>query len=746
MTDKPPTGQARPPPTEAPAQLHLPSATIRQPEHAMAEELRTYQAELEMQNLMLSETNNALVNLHAHYEILFTRLPLAALVINEQGQIQEANTKAKSLLHLRDLAHNHPSVYRFLAEHDDVSLSSSLAHTAHSGQSSLTDVRLKTLHQAAHPFQAHIYPLHNELRDERQYVVLLVDRTTETALAHEQAKVAQSEARFRMAQQASGFGVWHWHIPQNLIVWDAHCGEMLGFPAQDTVLTFEDWCARIHPDDLPAAQATVQKQLQEGEPFVIAMRYCTADGGWLWTEGRGQVTEWDDAGQPTRMAGTHINIQPQRTAQARADELLNRFNKISAHVPGLLYQFQAFPDGRIAFPFATAGMQKIYGFAPEAVREDASPVLSRVDPQDLDEVVATIEASQSQLTPWYCQYRVNLPGKPTQWLEGEAGPEALHDGSVLWHGYIHDITAQKRLQDEVQEERQRLSNIIWGTGVGTWEWNVQTGETRFNERWAGMLGHTLAELAPISIQTWMQLIHPDDLTASAQALDRHFKGETDDYDCEIRMRHKDGHWVWVQDRGRIITRTAEGLPEWMAGTHLDITARKTAELKLSQMAHHDSLTGLPRRSLLADRLQLAMSQTRRRQNRIAVAFIDLDGFKCINDVHGHAAGDFLLVQLARRMQSLLRAGDTVARVGGDEFVMILADLHETDESLPQIQRLLAALSSPVDHQGVALQVSASIGVVFYPSDPDMTHEELLKRADQAMYMAKQRGKNGYCIA
>lgn len=137
-----------------------------------------------------------------------------------------------------------------------------------------------------------------------------------------------------------------------------------------------------------------------------------------------------------------------------------------------------------------------------------------------------------------------------------------------------------RLAAQLDAERVRLLGIVEGTGAATWEWNVQTGAAVFNERWAQMLGYTLAELAPISIDTWTRLTHPDDLDASNTLLQKHFSGESELYQCEARMRHRDGHWVWVLDRGRVITRTADGAPILMYGTHQDITERKHMELEL----------------------------------------------------------------------------------------------------------------------------------------------------------------------
>ena len=133
-------------------------------------------------------------------------------------------------------------------------------------------------------------------------------------------------------------------------------------------------------------------------------------------------------------------------------------------------------------------------------------------------------------------------------------------------------------------EQGRLEAILEGTGAGTWEWNVETGETRFNARWAEIIGYTLEELAPISIQTWIDHAHPEDLARSGALLERHFAGELPAYECEARMRHRDGHWVWVLDRGRLFSRTAEGKPEWMFGTHLDITER-VEQRRALELAH-----------------------------------------------------------------------------------------------------------------------------------------------------------------
>ncbi len=175
----------------------------------------------------------------------------------------------------------------------------------------------------------------------------------------------------------------------------------------------------------------------------------------------------------------------------------------------------------------------------------------------------------------------------------------------------------------------------------------------------------------------------------------------------------------------------------------DITQLKEHENKLEHIAHYDALTNLPNRILLADRMRQGIIQAKRHSRLLAVVFLDLDGFKAINDKYGHEAGDQLLIAAADRMKLVLREGDTLARIGGDEFVAVLLDLASEAASVPLLKRLLAAAAQPLQFSNISLKVSASLGATFYPQVEDIAEDQLLRQADQAMYLAKQGGKNCY---
>jgi diguanylate cyclase (GGDEF)-like protein len=177
----------------------------------------------------------------------------------------------------------------------------------------------------------------------------------------------------------------------------------------------------------------------------------------------------------------------------------------------------------------------------------------------------------------------------------------------------------------------------------------------------------------------------------------------------------------------------------------DITQLKSHQQQLEHVAYHDALTGLPNRTLLADRLQLAIARAGRHQHRLAVAYVDLDGFKAVNDTHGHDQGDALLIAVAQRMRGALRGEDTLARIGGDEFVAVLGDLEDESAIETPLQRLLAAASEPVRLTAGEARVSASLGVAFYPQGEPTDPDQLLRQADHALYQAKLAGKNRYHV-
>lgn len=317
-------------------------------------------------------------------------------------------------------------------------------------------------------------------------------------------------------------------------------------------------------------------------------------------------------------------------------------------------------------------------------------------------------------------------------------PEPGEDGSP--HGFlevVEDVTEQRALEARLQ----MLAGVFTHAREGITITDLDGTIVEVNDAFTRITGYPREEVVGRN---------PRVLKSGQQG--REF------YAAMWRDLTEKGHWygeIWNRRKdgafyAEFLTITAvcdqNGVPQHYMALFSDITAQKEHARQLEHIAHYDALTDLPNRVLLADRMHQAMAQARRRGQLLAVAYLDLDGFKAVNDVHGHEVGDQLLVVVAGRIQHALRESDTAARLGGDEFVALLVDLEGVNACVPVLTRLLAAASQPVHVGDLVLQVSASVGVTFYPQgDEDVVADQLLRQADQAMYQAKLAGKNRYHI-
>ena len=256
-----------------------------------------------------------------------------------------------------------------------------------------------------------------------------------------------------------------------------------------------------------------------------------------------------------------------------------------------------------------------------------------------------------------------------------------------------------------------------------------------------MLGYTSEELRTRSL---FDLSEGPAREAARQFLAERLADHSHTLSPEIEKPYlrKDGSTLWVCEALSVV-RGAGGTPDLLVAVVQDITARKNLEARLAHDARHDALTGLPNRLLFQDRFTQVLDSARRHGWRAAVLYLDLDGFKAVNDLHGHAAGDLLLRQVAQRLQGCVRAEDTVSRFGGDEFGLVLATADAADDCAQVAAKVLHVLALPFDLDGVRVQVSASVGAALFPDHGDDI-ATLVARADSAMYAAKKAGKNRFC--
>jgi len=304
---------------------------------------------------------------------------------------------------------------------------------------------------------------------------------------------------------------------------------------------------------------------------------------------------------------------------------------------------------------------------------------------------------------------------------------------------IRDVTERKQLQKLLAESEERWKFALESGNQGVWDWYVPKKIIYFSHAWKSMLGYQDNEIKNEQSE-FETRVHPDDLPKVWAALKNHFAKKTAEYTCEVRFRCKDGSYKWILDRGKVIERDLDGNVLRAIGTHTDISSLKEQEARLKQLAEHDALTGLINRSLFEDRLAHAISLAKRHHDNIAVLFLDLDDFKQINDTYGHATGDLLLCAATNRVQSSVRASDSLARLGGDEFALLLTEIKDEKQVVTIVEKIMHRFSKAFLIQDKKFKITLSIGIALYP---DNGKQLLIEKADAAMYYVKKNGKNNF---
>ena len=315
------------------------------------------------------------------------------------------------------------------------------------------------------------------------------------------------------------------------------------------------------------------------------------------------------------------------------------------------------------------------------------------------------------------------------------------DGQACWLFALHDITERKQAEEWVREREELLSLTISAAALGLWDWDLQTGMVTGDTRWHAMCG-----LNPVNDHAdalhWKAAIGSADAPRIMKEVERHSMHVETPFDAIWRVDQKRAAGRWIRSLGKIVRFGADGVPLRMVGVCMDVTAQSEQEERLQRLAHYDALTGLANRVLLAQTLEQAMLQARSNHTLLGVAYLDLDGFKPINDRLGHEAGDQLLVMVATRLRHALRAMDCVARLGGDEFVLLLPGQGHGNECERMLYRVMESIAAPYMLGTERVSVTASIGYTLFPQDSSDA-DTLLRHADQAMYAAKQAGRNRF---
>jgi diguanylate cyclase (GGDEF)-like protein/hemerythrin-like metal-binding protein/PAS domain S-box-containing protein len=545
--------------------------------------------------------------------------------------------------------------------------------------------------------------------------------------------------------------IWHAFFPDD--IWEARhkddhrrflatVNRIMGSKTQrpldqviEEILTFLTQWLAFHILDNDMRMAKVVLAVQSGIPLNQAKRQADQEmSGAMKVLIETMLSMFDALSSRTMQLAKEV-IERQKAEQASQDAL-DRLQKIASQVPGLVFQFQLFPDGRSCIPYANEAIHTIYKVRPEEVSEDASKILAAVHPDDLNTFKASFKTSAQNLTPWRQEYRLKFDDAPICWLFGNALPQLQADGSVLWHGFITDITKQK--QDEVD---LRIAATAFELQDAMLVTDANNTILKVNQAFTRITGYSAEEVIGKNPSLLSSGLHDNTFyEAMWDSINR-----TDAWQGEIWNRRKNGE---VFPEWLIITAVKENdgptkQVNHYVGSFSDITSRKAAEEEIKQLAFYDPLTQLPNRRLLQERLKHSIEVERREGKKLALLMLDLDRFKAVNDSLGHSAGDELLQQVAVRISARLREVDMVARLGGDEFVVLLEDITHVEDAARVASEIISVLSKPFQLiQCNDVQIGASIGISLYP-EHGASSEKLMDHADAALYQAKDQGRGCY---
>jgi len=488
----------------------------------------------------------------------------------------------------------------------------------------------------------------------------------------------------------------------------------------------------IHPGMTREKMREYWEYIKNNDPLTLEAVHQTKSGDTFPVEVSANYFEFE--GQGYNMALVR-DISDRKILEESKSQALNLISKISNRVPGVVYQYLLRPDGSSCFPYASSAISDIYRVTPEEIKEDASKVFIHLHPEDLDGVVASIQKSAADLTPWIHEYRVKFNDGTINWLLGNAMPEKQDDGSILWYGFITNINDRKH-----DELKLRIAATAFESQEGIGITDADRNFLSVNRAFTEITGYSAEEV----IGKNPRLLQSGQHNADFYAAMWDSINTTGKWEGEIWNRRKNGE-IYPEKMSISSVKNNLGSVTNYVTTLSDITRAKVAEDEIKFLAFYDPLTHLPNRRLLLDRLNQSMSFVARTNRTGALLFIDLDNFKTLNDTLGHNFGDLLLQQVAKRLKSCVRDIDTIARLGGDEFVVMLEDLNNAPLEAAEQAKIVATKIIYVLNQDYQLgshlyHNTPSIGITLF-NDKAQSIDELLKQADIAMYQSKKAGRN-----
>jgi len=590
-----------------------------------------------------------------------------------------------------------------------------------------------------------------------------------------ESELRESEQRYRLLAENASDVIWVRNLDLELTYISPAVEKLRGFSVQEAlgqsiteILTPESakFFAEFYQDILSMTESISPEQIED-EYLKLELEMLCKDGSKVWTETRMSFL-LDEQGKLSGILGVTRDIAERKRAEDKLNqlnaELEKRVRERTAELTDEIAERKrieaALRDSetryRVFLQQSLEAISILDGNSLQVI--DANPTLldllgysaKEVNSLTLYDIVAqdklSVDATYKKIIS---SKGISLGEQPWRRKDGTiihvevTANKIKQNGTIMVFVVARDITKRKLAEVALRESEERYSLAVRGANDGLWDWNLKSDEIYFSPRWSSMLGFEESEVSGNS-EEWFKRVHPRDLPKLQAAIGLHLNGDTSHFECEYRIQHSNKEYLWMLSRG-LAVRYADGRAYRMAGSHTDITDRKRVEERLAHDALHDALTGLPNRVLFMDRLSHRLEYAKRHPDDLfAVLFMDLDRFKIINDSLGHSIGDIFLVSTSNHLQSILRPEDTISRLGGDEFTILLNGVNDVSDTVRVAERILAQLKSTDMLKSVNRSSTASIGIVMYKgnyTDP----QEMLRDADSAMYRAKALGGGRYQV-
>ena len=554
--------------------------------------------------------------------------------------------------------------------------------------------------------------------------------------AEDQERVLrQSEARLNQAQRSAHIGNWELDLASNQLYWSDEIYRIFEIDKTTFGASYTSFLNTIHPDDRDRVNKAYTDSLANRESYDIVHRLRFADGRIKFVNERCE-TLFDADGQAIRSVGTVQDITEQKIAEDTLRESEARYRAVAYTASDAIIS----ADSSENIVSWNRGAEIMFGYTAEEIvgqpvtvlmplryrarhRAGIRLLLSGGEPHVIGNGAIELEGLRKDGSEFPLEISL------AQWQSA---------GGQFFTGIIRDITERKKDEVALKDSESRFRFMLENSPIAARITNNATGQVVFaNQRYAELIDSVRDQV--IGKNPEQYYANPQDYAAVLEQLDKGERVTNKLVALLIRNKHERTKWALAS----YLQLEYQNEPAVLAWFY-DITDRKEMEEQVQHLAYHDPLTDLPNRMLFTDRLQRALATAKRDNFQLALMFIDLDKFKPVNDTHGHHVGDLLLKEVAQRIRACLRESDTVARIGGDEFVVLLPVIKTSHDALEVAEKIRCSLNQPFELAGLSLGISSSTGIAIYPEHGD-EEKQLIKNADDAMYHAKSVGRDNVQI-